>query len=48
MVKMANKLKELDKSAEENYKKARLSFRMGRFEEALAAYLKAAESWKEI
>jgi tetratricopeptide (TPR) repeat protein len=48
MAKMANTLKELDRSAEENYKKARLSFRMGRFEEALAAYLKAADSWKEI
>ena len=48
MVKMANSLKELDKLAEENYKKARISFQMERFEEALSAYREAAETWKEI
>ena len=48
MAKMANKLKELDSSAEENYKKAGISFQMGRFEDALAAYGEAAEIWDEM
>jgi len=47
MAKMASTLKELDRSAEENYKKARIFFGMGRFEEALAAYGEAVEAWKE-
>lgn len=45
---MANTSKELDRAAEENYKKARISFQMGNFEEALSEYGKAAEIWKEM
>lgn len=48
MAKMANTLKELNRSAEEDYKKARISFQMGRFEEALDAYGKAVETWKKM
>lgn len=45
---MANKFKELDRSAEENWEKARISFHVGRFEEALDAYGEAAEIWKDM
>jgi tetratricopeptide (TPR) repeat protein len=45
MAKMANTLKELDRSAGENCKKARISFQVGRFEEALVAYGEAADIW---
>ncbi len=38
MAKMANTLKELDRSAGEAYKKGRISFQVGRFEEALIEY----------
>jgi hypothetical protein len=38
MAKMANTLRDLDRLAEENCKKARVLFQMGRHEEALAAY----------
>ena len=48
MAKMANTLKELDRSAEENCKKARISFQMGRFEEALAAYGEAIDAWNKM
>ena len=48
MAKMANTLKELNRSAEEDYKKARISFQMGRFEEALDAYGKAVDAWKKM
>ncbi len=48
MAKMANTLKELDRSAEENCKKAGISFQMGRFEEALAAYGEADEAWRKM
>lgn len=48
MTQMANTLKELDRSAGENCKKGRISFQVGRFEEALAAYGEAADAWKEI
>ncbi|WP_245860105.1 tetratricopeptide repeat protein [Methanosarcina spelaei] len=48
MAKMANKLKELDRTAEENCKKGRISFKVGRFEDALAAYGEAADAWKEM
>ena len=46
--KMANTLKELNRSAEENCKKGRISFKVGKFEDALAAYGEAADAWKEI
>ena len=45
---MANTFKELDRSAGENYKKGRISFQVGGFEEALAAYGEAADAWKEM
>ena len=45
---MANPLKDLDKSAEESYKKARISFQMGNFEESLEAYEKAEKIWEEM
>lgn len=45
---MANPLKDLDKAAEESYKKARISFQMGHFEESLEAYQKAEEAWEEM
>lgn len=45
MAKMENKLKELDRSAGEAYKKGRVSFQTGRFEEALTAYCEAADDW---
>lgn len=48
MAKMANTLKELNRSAEEDYKKAMISFQMGRFEEALDAYGKAVEAWEKM
>ena len=48
MAKMANKLKELDRSAEESYNKARISFQMGRFEEALAAYGETDKAWRKM
>ncbi len=48
MAKKGNSLKELDRTAEENYRKAAILFRMGKFEEALAAYEEAAEAWEEI
>lgn len=48
MAKMENKLKELGRSAEENCKKARISFQMGRFEEALAAYGEAVDAWNKM
>lgn len=48
MTKTANTLKELDRSAGENCKKGRISFQVGRFEEALAAYGEAADAWKEM
>lgn len=48
MAKMANTLKDLDRAAEENYKKARILFQMDRFEESLAAYGEAAETWREM
>lgn len=48
MAKMANSLRDLDKLAEENYKKARILFQMGRYEESLAAYGEAENSWKEM
>ena len=48
MAKMANTLRDLDRLAEESYKKARVFFQMGRYEEALAAYGEADESWKKM
>jgi len=45
MAKMANVLKELDRSAGEAYKKGRISFQIGRFEEALTDYNEAADAW---
>jgi len=45
---MANSLRDLDKLAEESYKKARVLFQMGRYEEALAAYGEAEEAWKKM
>ena len=47
MAKMANTLKDLDRSAKENYGKARVFFKMGKYEEALAAYGKATDAWKK-
>jgi len=44
---MANSLRDLDKLAEESYKKARVLFQMGRYEEALAAYGEAEEAWEK-
>lgn len=44
---MANSLRDLDKLAEESYKKARILFQMGRYEEALAAYEETEDSWKK-
>lgn len=46
--KTANTLKELNRSAEENCKKGRISFKVGKFEDALAAYGEAADAWKEM
>jgi len=48
MARMANTLKELDRSAGEAYNKGRISFHVGRFEEALAEYSKAVETWNEM
>jgi tetratricopeptide (TPR) repeat protein len=48
MAKMTNSLKDLDRLAEERYKKARVSFQMGRYDEALAAYGEASEAWKKM
>jgi tetratricopeptide (TPR) repeat protein len=48
MAKMANTLRDLDRLAEESYKKARVFFQMGRYEEALAAYGEADEAWKKM
>jgi len=48
MAKMANTLKELDRSAEENCKKSRDFLSDGRFEEALAAYGEADEAWRKM
>jgi len=48
MAKMANTLRDLDRLAEENCKKARVLFQMGRHEEALAAYGEAEEAWKKM
>jgi len=45
---MANPLKDIDKSAEESYKKARISFQMGDFEESLKTYQKAEKAWEEM
>ncbi|MDM7919540.1 MAG: tetratricopeptide repeat protein [Methanosarcina sp.] len=45
---MANSLRDLDKLAEESYKKARVLFQMGRYEESLAAYGEAEEAWKKM
>ncbi|RXA17250.1 tetratricopeptide repeat protein [Methanosarcina sp. MSH10X1] len=48
MAKMANTLKELDRLAEEAYRKGRISFQTGRFEEALTAYGEAADAWDKV
>lgn len=48
MAKMANTFRDLDKLAEESYKKARIFFQTGRYEEALAAYGEAEDSWKKM
>jgi len=48
MAKMENTFKEIDRSAGEAYKKGRISFQTGRFEEALAAYGEAVDAWKEV
>ncbi|MPM49610.1 Photosystem I assembly protein Ycf3 [bioreactor metagenome] len=48
MAKMANSLRDLDKLAEENSKKARILFQMGKYEGALATYREAEDSWKEM
>ncbi|MGB9938603.1 tetratricopeptide repeat protein [Methanosarcina sp.] len=48
MAKMENIFKEIDRSAGEAYKKGRISFQTGRFEEALAAYGEAVDAWKEV
>lgn len=45
---MANKLKDLDMSAGEAYKKGMISFKVGRFEDALSAYGEAADAWTEM
>ncbi|AKB18428.1 MULTISPECIES: tetratricopeptide repeat protein [unclassified Methanosarcina] len=48
MAKMANTLRDLNRLAEESYKKARVFFRMGRYNEALAAYGEADKAWKKM
>jgi tetratricopeptide (TPR) repeat protein len=48
MAKMANTFKELDRLAEEAYRKGRISFQTGRFEEALTAYGEAADAWNKV
>lgn len=48
VTKMANILRDLDKLAEESYKKARVFFQMGKYEEALASYREAEEAWKKM
>ena len=47
MAKMANSLRDFDRLAEENSKKARIFFQMGSYEEALAAYWEAEKAWKK-
>lgn len=46
--KTKSSLGELDRTSEENYKKAKILFQMGRFEEALAAYGEACENWTKM
>ncbi|AKB61168.1 tetratricopeptide repeat protein [Methanosarcina mazei] len=48
MAKMANSLRDFDRLAEENSKKARIFFQMGSYEEALAAYWEAEKAWKKM
>lgn len=45
---MAGTLKELDRMAEENCKKGRISFQVGKFEDALTVYGGAADAWEKM
>jgi tetratricopeptide (TPR) repeat protein len=48
MAKMTNSLRDLDRLAEESYKKARVFFQMGKYKESLASYGEAEDAWKKI
>ena len=48
MAKMTNALKDLDRLADESYSKGKVFFQMGNYEDALAAYGEAGETWKKM
>lgn len=48
MTKMTNALKDLDRLAKSDYSKARVFFQMGKYDEALAAYVESDKAWKKM